>query len=68
MRLFNALSYIVFAFMYQPNTPAVHHELKKRNLMNMRKVLLLGTTIATSAYILCGIFGYVTFSKNPKLE
>ena len=66
--LFNSLSYIVFAFMYQPNIPSIHKELKKRNLLNMTTVLIIGTTIATVSYLLCGIFGYVTFSKSPDLK
>ena len=54
--------------MYQPNIPSIHKELKKRNLLNMTTVLIIGTTIATVSYLLCGIFGYVTFSKSPDLK
>jgi len=36
--------------------------------MNIKRVLLIGTGIATTAYMLCGIFGYVTFSKNPNID
>jgi amino acid permease len=68
MGMFNSLSYIIFGFMYQPLIPSIHHELKKRTLINMNTVLIIGTGIATTAYLLCGIFGFVTFSMNPDLD
>ena len=33
----------------------------------MKKVLGLGTGMASVAYILCGVFGYVTFAMNSKV-
>ena len=54
--------------MYQPIIPAIHKELVKRDLKNMTTVLMLGTTIATISYVLCGVFGYVTFAKNPDVK
>ena len=35
---------------------------------NMQKVLWVGTGIATVVYILVGMFGYVTFAMNPKVD
>ena len=54
--------------MYQPNIPAIYHELKSKNMMNMQKVLWIGTGIATVVYILVGMFGYVTFAMNPQVD
>lgn len=43
----------------------MYSELKIKDLKNMNKVLIGGTAIAAVAYILVGIFGYVTFSLSP---
>jgi amino acid permease len=51
--------------MYQPNIPAIYCELKRRNMHSMKKVLAFGTGLATIAYILCGMFGFITFAMNP---
>jgi len=65
--IFASLPLIIFAFMYQPNTPAIYTELKQRNLTNIKKVLFSGTLLASVCYILVGMFGYVTFSKRPDI-
>ena len=66
--VFNSLPLIIFSYMYQPNIPAIYHELKARNIMNMQKVLAIGTLLATCAYIMTGMFGYVTFASNPNVD
>ena len=66
--VFNSLPLIIFSYMYQPNIPAIYHELKKKNMMSMKKVLGIGTGMATIAYILCGSFGYITFVKRSNVE
>jgi amino acid permease len=66
--IFNSLPLIIFSYMYQPNIPAIYHELKSKNMMNMQKVLWIGTGIGTVVYILVGMFGYVTFAMNPKVD
>jgi amino acid permease len=66
--IFNSLPLIIFSYMYQPNIPAIYHELKSKNMMNMQKVLWIGTGIATVVYIVVGMFGYVTFAMNPKVD
>lgn len=74
MGVFNSLPLIIFAYMYQPNIPAIYHELKRKNLMNIKKVLGIGTLMASISYILTGVFGYVTFAMhkdqdgNPDVE
>lgn len=66
--MFNSLPLIIFSYMYQPNIPAIYHELKRKNMINMQKVLWIGTGIATVVYIIVGMFGYVTFAMNPKVQ
>lgn len=63
--IFNSMPLIIFSYMYQPNIPAIYGELNRRHLHNMKKVLAIGTGMASVAYILVGMFGYVTFAKNP---
>jgi amino acid permease len=46
------------------NIPAIYHELKHKNIKNIKVVLSIGTLIATIIYIMVGIFGYVTWSLN----
>jgi amino acid permease len=46
------------------NIPAIYHELKNKNIKNIKVVLSVGTLIATIIYIMVGIFGYVTWSLN----
>jgi amino acid permease len=64
--VFNSLPLIIFSYMYQPNVPALYQELKKRNMTNMNKVLYGGTAVAATAYIMTGMFGYVTFAAFPE--
>jgi amino acid permease len=66
--IFNSLPLIIFAYMYQPNIPAIYHELKAKNMGNINKVLSLGTLMASVAYILTGMFGYVTFAKRLNVD
>lgn len=37
-------------------------------MLNMNKVLIIGTGIAIVAYIMAGLFGYVTFSTHPDVD
>ena len=66
--IFNSLPLIIFAYMYQPNIPAIYHELKAKNMGNINKVLSLGTLMASIAYILTGMFGYITFAKRLNVD
>lgn len=54
--------------MYQPNVPAIYQELKNKNLMSIRKVLGIGTTLSSICYIFTGIFGYVTFVMHTNKQ
>jgi amino acid permease len=54
--------------MYQPNIPAIYHEMKEKSMFKMKKVLGIGTAIASLSYCLTGIFGYVTFVKHPDVD
>ena len=40
----------------------IYGELEKKNKKNMWTVMLFGTIGATIAYMMAGIFGYVTFA------
>ena len=37
-------------------------------MINMQKVLWIGTGMATVIYIMTGMFGYLTFALNPKVD
>lgn len=60
--VFNSLPLVIFSYMYQTNIPMIYIELEKRDLKHMWKVMRNGTIGATIAYLLLGIFGYVTFA------
>jgi len=66
--IFNSLPLVIFSYMYQPNIPSLYHELKKKKLFTMQKVLWFGTGIASSAYIMAGMFGYITFALSPDVD
>ena len=66
--MFNSIPLIIFSYMYQPLIPAIYHELKVKDLKNMKTVLASGTGFASVAYILVGLFGYITFSKSSKVD
>lgn len=66
--VFSAIPFVIFAYMYQPCVPQIYHELKDKSLANISKVLAYGTGIATIAYVLVGLFGYVTFAMRPNVD
>ena len=66
--VFKSLPLIIFSYMYQPNIPAIYHELKRSDLISMQKVLFIGTMLATVGYVMTGLFGYVTFASNPLVD
>ena len=54
--------------MYQINIPAIYTELQVKTMANVTKVLGFGTTLASFAYILAGIFGYIAFTGGTTDE
>jgi len=54
--------------MYQPLIPAIYHELKDKSVAKIDKVLCIGTTFASIAYIVTGIFGYITFANHTMVK
>lgn len=54
--------------MYQPCIPAIYHEMNNKSMPKIKRVLAIGTTIASVAYIIVGIFGYATFSKRADID
>lgn len=59
---------VIFSFMFQTNIPMICAELEHKDPKIMWKVLSYGTTGASIAYILAGIFGYVTFSTYANID
>ena len=48
--------------------PAIYHELKDKSVQKMDKVLCIGTTVASIAYVMTGLFGYVTFANHDNVQ
>jgi len=48
--------------------PAIYHELKEKSVWQMDKVLCIGTTAASVAYVVTGLFGYVTFANHDNVQ
>lgn len=59
---------IIFAYMYQVNIPQIYLELTTRNYKTMSRVVYLGTFLAVVCYCMIGIFGYLSFDKNPEVD
>ena len=66
--IFNSLPLIIFSYMYQPNIPSIYHDLNHKSTSNLKKTLSLGTGIATLSYIMCGMFGFLTFAMDPHVD
>ena len=54
-----AMPYILFSYMFQPIVPIIYSELKHRNKITMRKVLMIGSIFVVIIYILDSTFGYL---------
>ena len=54
--------------MYQPLIPAIYHEVKGKSMGKLNTIVGMGTLVASIAYIICGIYGYATFSMNADVE
>ncbi len=46
----------------------IYVELEKKDLKSMWKIMVVGTLIATVAYFLAGVFGYVAFANYANVE
>jgi amino acid permease len=66
--IFNSLPLVIFSFMYQTNLPMIYQELEEKNTKQMWKILFYGTVGACFLYLLAGIFGYITFAADPKID
>ena len=66
--VFNSIPLIIFSYMYQPLIPAIYHELSDKSVKKMDKVLSLGTLLASVLYVMCGLFGYVTFANHSNVK
>lgn len=56
----------IFAYLYQPNIPAIYLELKDKTFKRMNKVMIGATTVSASIYCIFGVMGYMTFSNQPE--
>ena len=54
--------------MYQINIPAIYNELTDKNMASMKKILVIGSFGAAFAYILAGMFGWVSFAATPDID
>lgn len=63
----NAIPYVVFAFMYQPNIPIVYRELNNKNYARMEKVIVRGSGSVVFLYIIAATFGYLGLIQNEEL-
>lgn len=66
--LVNAIPFVVFAFMYQPNIPMVYRELHNKNYRRMEKVIVRGSGSVVILYILAASFGYLGLVNSPQLQ
>jgi len=66
--LVNAVPFVVFAFMYQPNIPMVYRELHNKNYRRMEKVIVRGSGSVVVLYILAAAFGYLGLVNSPQLQ
>lgn len=66
--IFNSMPLVLFSFMYQTNIPMIYSELQVKTPKTMWSVMFYGTAGASVAYILAGVFGYVTFAANPEVD
>lgn len=57
--LIDAVPFVVFSFMYQPNIPIIYRELTDKNYSKMNKVATSGTSFAVVMYIMAATFGYL---------
>jgi amino acid permease len=64
--LVNAIPYVVFAFMYQPNIPIVYRELDNKNYKRMEKIVVRGSSSVVFLYIIAAAFGYLGLVQNAE--
>lgn len=55
----------IFAYLYQPNIPAIYLELKDKTFTRMNKVMIGATTVSATIYCIFGVMGYMTFADQP---
>eukprot|EP00345_Euplotes_harpa_P014465 CAMPEP_0168355826 /NCGR_PEP_ID=MMETSP0213-20121227/24802_1 /TAXON_ID=151035 /ORGANISM="Euplotes harpa, Strain FSP1.4" /LENGTH=236 /DNA_ID=CAMNT_0008368151 /DNA_START=903 /DNA_END=1613 /DNA_ORIENTATION=- len=65
--LTGSIPFVIFAFMYQPSVPIIYNELNQKTTSSMRKVLIFGSVVVVSLYILAAIFGYLGIISQPAL-
>ena len=66
--IFSSLPLVIFSYMYQINVPSLYQELEVKSLWNAKLIGGLATVMAAVAYILAGIFGYLSFAENSTVD
>jgi len=62
----DAVPFVVFAFMYQPNIPIIYRELTTKSYGKMNKIVTIGSSFVVVLYILASMFGYLGLVGSPK--
>ena len=57
----NAVPFIIFMFIYQPNVPQTYMELHVRTKRTINQVIVRTNTIALVIFLIVGFFGYLIF-------
>ena len=57
-------SFVIFAYMYQPNVPIIYRELERANYTRMEKIVVRGSFGIVFVYILAAVFGSLTWIGN----
>ena len=64
--IINAVPFVIFLYLYQPNIPHTYSELRIKTPIQMKKVLVRANTVAAAVFLLVGIFGYLIFADRAK--
>jgi len=63
----DAIPFVVFAFMYQPNIPIIYRELTTKTYGKMNKIVTIGSSFVVVLYILAASFGYLGLVGNDDM-
>jgi len=62
----DAVPFVVYAFMYQPNIPMIYRELENKNYKRMGKVIYRGSGSTVLMYVVAATFGYLGLVHDPE--
>ena len=64
--IINAVPFIIFLYLYQPNVPQTYSELRIKSPKQMKKVLFRANILAVIVFLLVGVVGYLIFADRAK--